>query len=87
MSFLIHRAARTRNNACMGSYKYVCAVYVHILIVYSKCEAIGSFLACIYPFRCQKLSFLIHRAAREITLICLVICRADLCACMHGSYK
>ena len=30
---------------------YVCGMYVYILIVCSKCDAVGLFLACIYTFR------------------------------------
>ena len=58
---------------------FVAYMYVYILIVCSKCGIVGSFLACIYPFRetiffihqvfmRNNNFFLIHRTFREITL-------------------
>ena len=34
--------------ACMGSYKYVRAVYVDTLVACTKCDAVVSFPVCIY---------------------------------------
>ena len=62
-----------------------------ILIVCSKCDAVGSFPACVYPFLLKTANFLISRAARKITATWIVICRADLagraciaCSHVHG---
>ena len=71
----------------MGSYKYFNAVYVHILIVSSQCDAVGSSTVCNYQFLREAMSFLIYRAAREITPTRFVICRADMgvyAGCMLG---
>ena len=55
---------------------------MHTLIVSSKCDAVGSFPVCMYPFSRETTSFLSHRAAREITPTRRAICRADM-----GSYE
>ena len=51
---------------------------MHILIVSSKCDAVGSFPAGMYPFSRETTSFLSHRSAREIAATRLLICRADV---------
>ena len=53
-------------------------IFVHTLIVSSKCDAVGSFPVCMYPFSRETTSFLSHRAAREITPTRRAICRADM---------
>ena len=55
---------------------------MHILIVISKCDAVGSFPACVYPcvLSAREIAatrLAICRAAREIAATRLVICRAD----------
>ena len=53
--------------ACLGSYIYFRAVYVDILVAYSKCDAVVSFPGCIYLgfFVMRTNEFSSHRAARE----------------------
>ena len=85
-SFLSHQSAReitpTRSVSLFVEQIFACMhgllqrIFVHILIVSSKCDAVGSFPACVYPFSWETTSFLSHRSAREITPTRLVICRA-----------
>ena len=53
---------------------------MHILIVSSKCDAVGRFMLVCIRFDEKKRVFLaIDRAAREITPTRRLICRADFC--------
>ena len=65
----------------MGSYKYFRAVHVYILIVCGRCDAVGSFLVCIYPFLWETTSCLaIELLEKQRRLRSLFV--EQICTCM-----
>ena len=72
---------------CMGFYKRFHAVYVHILIVSSQCDAIGSFTVCIYQFlkRNNEFSYLSSCSRNNAHLGSLFV--EQIWSCKKGSYK